>query len=69
MRLSAKNVLKGTVKSIVAGAVNSEVVIALPGGSEITSVITKGSVESLGLKVGSSAYAVIKASNVIVGVD
>ncbi len=69
MRLSAKNVLKGKVKSIVSGAVNSEVVIELPGGTEVTSVITKGSVESLGLKVGSSAYAIIKASNVIVGVD
>lgn len=69
MKLSAKNVLKGTVKSILPGAVNAEVVIVLPGGAEIVSVITKGSVESLGLKVGSSAYAVIKASNVIVGVD
>lgn len=69
MRLSAKNVLKGTVKSIVPGAVNAEVVILLPGGAEITSVITKGSVETLGLKVGASAYAVIKASSVLIGVD
>ena len=69
MRLSAKNVLKGTVKSILPGAVNAEVVIVLAGGAEITSVITKGSVESLGLKVGGSAYAVIKASSVLIGVD
>jgi len=69
VRLSAKNVLKGTVKSIFAGAVNAEVVIALPGGTEITSVITKGSVENLGLKVGGTAYAVIKSSSVIVAVD
>jgi len=69
MRLSAKNVLKGTVKSILPGAVNSEVVIVLPGGTEITSVITKSSVESLGLKVGGVAYAVIKASSVLIGVD
>ena len=69
MRLSAKNVLKGTVKSILSGAVNAEVVIVLPGGTEITSVITKGSVESLGLKVGLTAYAVIKSSSVMVGVD
>ena len=69
MKLSAKNVLKGKVKSIVNGAVNSEVVIELPGGTEVTSIITKGSVENLGLKVGASAYAIIKASNVIVGVD
>ena len=69
MKLSAKNQLKGKVKSITTGAVNSEVVIELPGGDLITSIITKGSVEALGLKVGSTAYAVIKASNVIVGVD
>jgi len=69
MRLSAKNILKGTVKSILPGAVNAEVVIALPGGTDITSIITKGSVESLGLKVGGTAYAVIKASSVMVGVD
>jgi len=69
MRISAKNVLKGTVKSILPGAVNAEVVIVLPGGAEITSIITKGSVESLSLKIGSSAYAVIKASSVMIGVD
>lgn len=69
MKLSAKNQLKGTVKSITTGAVNSEIVIELPGGSAITSIITKSSVESLGLKVGGTAYAIIKASNVIVGVD
>jgi molybdopterin-binding protein len=69
MRLSAKNILKGTVKSILPGAVNAEVVITLPGGAEITSIITKGSVESLGLKVGGAAYAVIKASSVMIGVD
>jgi molybdopterin-binding protein len=69
MKLSAKNQLKGTVKSITTGAVNSEVVIELPGGAAITSIITKSSVEALGLKVGSTAYAIIKASNVIVGVD
>jgi molybdopterin-binding protein len=69
MRISAKNQLKGKVQSITSGAVNSEVVIELPGGACITSIITKGSVESLGLKVGSTAYAIIKASNVIVGVD
>lgn len=69
MRISAKNQLKGRVKSLTAGAVNTEVVIELAGGDTITSVITKGSAESLGLKVGGTAYAIIKASNVIVGVD
>lgn len=69
MKISAKNQLKGTVQAITAGAVNCEVVISLPGGTEIASIITKSSVEHLGLKIGSPAYAIIKASNVIVGVD
>jgi len=69
MRLSAKNVLEGTIKTIVPGAVNAEIVLTLPGGSEITSIITKSSLEALGLKVGGKAYAVIKASSVLIGVD
>ncbi len=69
MRLSARNVLKGKVKSVVHGAVNSEVVIELPGGIEVVSIITKASAESLGLAPGKVAYAVIKASSVMVGVD
>ena len=68
IRLSARNILTGTVKSIEAGAVNTEVTIALPGGTEITSVVTKEAVAELGLKPGGTASAVIKASNVILGV-
>ena len=67
MRLSARNVLKGTVKQIVPGAVNSEVTIELPGGDQIVSIITKSSVERLELAVGKEAYAIIKASDVLVG--
>ncbi len=69
MKLSARNQLKGTVKSINVGAVNCEVQIELPGGAIITSIITKSSCEGLGIKVGGTAYAIVKASNVIVGVD
>lgn len=69
MKLSARNVLKGKVKKITKGAVNSEVIIELPGGIEVVSVITKSSVENLGLSVGKECYAVIKASNVMVAVD
>lgn len=69
MKLSARNVLKGKVKSIVHGAVNSEILIELPGGAQITSVITKTSAENLKLKEGSEVYAVIKASNVMIAVD
>jgi molybdopterin-binding protein len=69
MKLSARNQIKGTVKSINHGAVNSEVVIEVAPGVEVVSVVTKASAESLGLKPGSTAYAVIKASNVMVAVD
>ena len=69
MKTSARNQLKGTIKSITHGAVNSEIVITLPGGIEIVSIITKSSAESLGLAVGKEAYAVIKASSVMIGVE
>jgi molybdate transport system regulatory protein len=69
MKLSARNTLKGTVKKIMLGAVNAEVVIELPGGVQITSIVTKQAVESLGLAEGKTAYAIIKASSVMLGVD
>ena len=69
MKLSARNILKGKVKKVATGAVNSEVVIALPGGTEVVSIITKSSAKALGLKKGKDVYAVIKASNVMIGVD
>ena len=69
VKLSARNVLKGKVIKVTAGAVNSEVVIELPGGLQVVSIITKASVESLGLVTGKDAYAVIKASTVMVAVD
>lgn len=68
VRLSARNCLAGTVKSVEPGAVNSEVTLTLPGGTEISSVVTKEAVAELGLKPGTAATAVIKASNVILGV-
>lgn len=68
MKLSARNVLPGTVTEIVAGAVTSHVRIDL-GGSTVTAAITNEAVKELGLKVGSPASAVIKASDVMVGVD
>ena len=69
MRISARNILKGKIKKIIHGAVNSEVVITLPGGAEIVSIITKESAVDLELKEGKEVYAVIKASNVMVAVD
>jgi molybdopterin-binding protein len=69
MKISARNVLKGTVKKVTHGAVNSEVVVELPGGAEVVSIITKTSAEQLKLAQGSQVYAVIKASNVMIAVD
>jgi molybdopterin-binding protein len=69
MKLSARNVIKGKVVKVLKGAVNSEVLLELPGGTQVVSIITNSSVENLGLVEGKDAYAVIKASNVMVAVD
>jgi molybdopterin-binding protein len=69
MRISARNILKGKIVKLVRGAVNAEVTLELPGGVQIVSVITLGSVDSLGLKEGKEAYAVVKASNVMIAID
>ncbi len=66
---SARNHFSGTVTTITNGAVNDEVVLKLTGGEQITAVVTHGSVENLGLKVGSEALALVKASWVLVGVE
>jgi len=70
MKISARNILKGKVKKITPGSVNSEITLELPNGAgEITSIITKKAVENLGLKEGATAYAVIKSSEVMIAVD
>jgi molybdopterin-binding protein len=69
VKLSARNVLKGKVKSLQHGAVNSEVIVQLPGGIEIVSVITKTAAQDLQLKEGKEVYAIVKATNVILGTD
>lgn len=68
-RISARNVLSGTVSGIQEGAVNSEVTIRLAGGSQVVASITKASAQALELKNGDAVSAIIKASNVIVGVE
>ena len=67
-RFSARNQLSGVVSEVRKGAVNSEVGIALPGGAMVYAVVTNEAVLELGLKVGSEATALIKASHVILGV-
>ena len=69
MRISARNQLKGKVVDLKEGAVNSKVTIELPGGERITSIITIDSVKELGLEIGKDAFAIVKASNVMIGVD
>jgi len=69
MKISARNVFSGTIETIIPGAVNAEVVILLSGGARITSIITNGAVKNLALKEGMSAYAIIKASSIIIGQD
>lgn len=69
MKLSARNLLKGKVTDITLGAVNAEVELELSDGQKIVSIITINSVKRLGLEEGKEAYAMIKASNVMIAVD
>lgn len=68
MRISARNSLKGKIVEVTKGATTSHVKIDV-GGTIVTAAITNTSVDELGLEVGKTAYAVIKASDVMVGVD
>jgi molybdopterin-binding protein len=69
MQISARNIIKGKVKKVTPGAVNNEIIVELPGGAEVVSIITMSSSERLGLKPGKDVYVIIKASNVMIGVD
>ena len=69
MRLSARNVLKGKIIDVKKGVTTAHVRIELPGGAVITSSITNEAVEELQLRVGNDAYAVIKASDVMMACD
>jgi molybdopterin-binding protein len=69
MKVSARNVLPATIKTVTPGAVDSEVIMELAPGIEVVSIITKTSAEKLGLKPGAKVYAIIKAPNVMIGID
>ena len=69
MKLSARNQLKGTIVAIQEGAVNGIVKIDIGGGNVISSTISMNAIQELGLEVGKTAYAVIKATSVMVGID
>jgi len=66
MELSARNQLKGKISEIKEGPVSTEVVLDVNGTSVVAS-ITSGSAKSMGLKVGDDAFAIIKASTVMIG--
>ena len=69
MKISARNILKGKVKQVKHGAVNSEVIVKLANGVEVVSIITLESAKNLKLAKGKEVYAIIKASNVMIGID
>ena len=69
MKIGARNVPRGKVKQLRHGVVNMEVIIEMPNGNEIVSMITRKSAEKLGLAVGKEVYAVIKASNVMIALE
>jgi molybdopterin-binding protein len=69
VQISARNCFKGKITKITEGPVSTEVSIRLAPKMEIVSVITSNSARKLKLKVGGKAYAIVKADNVIVGVD
>ena len=68
VRLSARNQLSGRVSRVVPGAVNTEVVLELPGGGTVAAIVTRDGAHALAIAEGSAATAVFKASSVIVGV-
>ena len=69
MKLSARNQIKGRIVAVTRGATTSHVRLDIGGGAVITASITNEAVDELGLKNGQDAYAVIKASDVMIGVD
>ena len=69
MKLSARNQWRGKVESVTEGAVNGIVVLDIGGGNKVTATISMAAIKELNLKVGSDAYAIVKATSVMVGTD
>jgi len=68
LKFSTRNTLEGTIKQVTSGSVNAEVSMELAGGVTLNSIITKQSLESMGLKAGDAVKALFKASSVILAV-
>jgi molybdopterin-binding protein len=69
MKISARNALEGTIKSVTKGATTAHVELELKGGGLVTASITNEAVEDLGLAKGKKAHAIIKSSDVMIAVD
>lgn len=69
MKLSARNVLKGTVTAIERGSVNAVVKVDIGGDQHISSMITLDALNDMGIKEGDQVFAIVKASNVIIGME
>jgi molybdopterin-binding protein len=69
VKISARNTIKGAIKNVILGPVSAEVVLRVAPGIEIVASISSNSAKALKLKKGKKAYAVIKASSVMVAVD
>ncbi|MDR3172990.1 MAG: TOBE domain-containing protein [Treponema sp.] len=69
MKISARNQLKGKIISIKEGAVNGIVTLDIGGGNKISATISMDAIKELNLALGGAAYAVIKATSVMVGID
>jgi molybdate transport system regulatory protein len=69
VKCSLDNVIHGTVSKIIKGSVNSEVIVCIEGGKTITSIVTKESIEALGIKKGNRVFAAFSASQVILALS
>ena len=69
MKISARNQWRGKVESVTEGAVNGIVVLDIGGGNKVTATISMAAIKELNLKVGGDAYAIAKATSVMIGTD
>jgi molybdopterin-binding protein len=69
MKISARNQIEGTVIAVKDGAVNGIITLDIGNGNHISATITMDAIKELNLKVGGKAYAIIKASAVMIGID
>lgn len=69
MQISARNTLTGTITAVQLGEISAEVTVEVAPGLHLTATITRASAERLGLRVGQTAHAIVKASDVMIGVD